>query len=103
MSRPPGGILARVDNEPVRPGPRRSKRPLLVICRPTAVRSRTSRKNKTTKTGFVVKLHIFIPDVLSSFIVMHPLFLLGGLFCLLCRGFLRRHEYITPFLLRIRD
>jgi hypothetical protein len=57
-------------------------------------------KNKTTKTGFVVELHKCIPDVLSSFIEMRQLFLLGGLLCLLCRGFLRRHEYITPFPLR---
>jgi hypothetical protein len=38
-----------------------------------------------------------------AFIVIYPLFLFGGLLCLLCRGFLRRHEYITPFPLRIQD
>jgi hypothetical protein len=38
-----------------------------------------------------------------AFIVIHPLFLFGGLFCLLCRGFLRRHVYITPFPLRLQD
>ena len=31
MSLPPGGSLARMDNEPVCPGPRRNKHPLLVI------------------------------------------------------------------------
>lgn len=50
-------------------------------------------KNKTTKTCFVVEIH-FCNGLKTIYIT---LFLLGGLFRLLCRGLLRRHVVFTPF------
>ena len=58
-----------------------------------------SMKNKTTKIRFVVEIH---PCDWIQSIISH-LFLFGGLFRLLCRGFLRRHVIFTPFPVRNQD